>query len=106
MYWLLNRSIDFCLQFTAPVLMCVWLMCPPPSEGCTYKVAILPETTVSCFSKMKQETPCNKKHPNCITERRNGLICVKWFDTDLTCVDDELNEVSIGTYATVYSNSR
>lgn len=45
---------------------------------------------------MKQETPCDEKHPNCRTERYNGMTCLKWSDADLTCVDIELNKVPIG----------
>ncbi|KAF4085045.1 hypothetical protein AMELA_G00112870 [Ameiurus melas] len=68
-------------------------------ESCKYKMAILQAANVSCFSKMKQETPCNNVHPSCITEEWHGLTCIKWSDVDLTCVDNDLNKVSIDKQA-------
>lgn len=64
-------------------------------ESCKYNVAILQEENLSCFSKMKEETPCNNVHPSCITEERHGLTCIKWSDVALTCVDNDLNKVPI-----------
>lgn len=47
---------------------------------------------------MKNGEPCSEEHSNCIMEKKDELMCIKWFDVDLKCIDlhKDLHKFAIG----------
>ncbi|KAL7856925.1 hypothetical protein SRHO_G00158240 [Serrasalmus rhombeus] len=84
----------------ACLLLCTSVLQIGSSESCKLKVKMLNNTVhqISCFNKMRgEECAIGRTTSYCNIEKKNGHICIKWTDADMTCrkVDQELSKVPL-----------